>query len=52
MPSEVACDSAIVWLKQYQDTLLWNPETCPAPIAWMPEFRREIRYYEEVKTTQ
>jgi len=47
---ETACDSAMIWNQNYRDTLIWHVETCPPPVESMPEFRIEIRYYEEIKT--
>lgn len=46
---ERCCDSAVIWNEKYRDTLIWHPETCPPPVESMPEFRIEVRYYEQVK---
>jgi hypothetical protein len=47
---ERCCDSAVIWNENYRDTLYWDPAKCPAPVSSMPDFRIEIRCYEEVKT--
>ena len=46
---ERCCDSAVIWNENYRDTLYWDPAKCLAPVSSMPEFRIEIRCYEEVK---
>lgn len=45
---EEHCDSNMAILKAVHDTTSWDPAKCPPPDPKMPEFRREVRYYEEV----
>lgn len=45
---EEHCDTNVVVFKKLRDTIFWDPATCPPPDLSMPDFRREIRYYEEI----
>lgn len=45
---EEACDSNIAKYQSVHDTTIWKLN-CPPPDTSMPEFRIEVRYYEQVK---